>query len=216
MTWISPTDRMKVTVPEGENDGMIVKRFTVTEEDMRGVRAYRLAIAGRSIRPGTYTKLTDDGHFWMSDTPAERRDHVPAVNKIESLQAKRILINGLGLGMVLQAALSFDHVEHVDVVEIDKRVIDLVGPHYTKDPRVTIHHADAFEQARQWPKGSRWDVVWSDIWPTINTDDLPDHFKLAYTYGRRSSWHGAWVHDDLLYRREQERKEDRLREEWFS
>lgn len=209
-------DRMTVDVPEGELDGMRVERFTITEEAARGVQAMRLAMRGRSIRPGSYTKLTGDGRFWMSDTPAEKRDHVLAVDKIESLKAKRVLINGLGLGMVLQATLSFDHVEHVDVVEVDERVIKLVGPHYLKDPRVTIHHADAFEQARHWPRGMRWDVVWSDIWPDIDADDLPDHFRLAYTYNRRSEWHGLWVHDQLLYLRDVERRNEARMREWLS
>lgn len=211
-------DRMTVDVPEGEVDGMIVKRFTVSEDDARGVQAMRLAMSGRSIRPGTYTKLIERGQYgpWMSDTPAEKHDHAEVVYKIMNLKAKRVLINGLGLGMIVQAALSFDHVEHVDVVEKDQRVIDLVGPHYLKDPRVTIIHADAFEQAKAWPKGTRWDVVYSDIWPDINTDDLKDHTRFAYTYARRSQWQGSWMHEDLVYRQEQERKEDRRMREWLS
>jgi len=215
---ITAMDRMTVDVPEGEVDGMIVKKFTITEEDARGVQAMRLAFTGRSIRPGTYTKLTERGAgIWMSDTPAEKRDHVVAVQKIEDLKAKRVLINGLGLGMVVQAALSFDHVERVDVVEADKRVIDLVGPHYLKDSRVRIHHADAFDKAKNgWAPGTRWDVVWSDIWRDLDADDLPEHFKLSYTYNRRSSWHGCWVHDDLLRRRDFERREDEQRRSWLS
>jgi spermidine synthase len=152
----------------------------------------------------------------MSDTPAEKADHYEAVHMIENLPAKRVLINGLGLGMVLKAALSFDHVEHVDVVEIDQRVIDLVGPHYLKDPRVTIIHEDALKQTKKWPKGTRWDVVWSDIWPDINTDDLADHTTFGYAYGRRSQWQGSWLHDRLISRRRQERAEEARYAEWMS
>lgn len=210
-------DRMTINVPEGELDGMSVKRFTVTEEASRGVGAMRLALAGRAVRPGTYTKLTGDGHFWMSDTPAEKTDHYEAVHMIEKLQAKRVLINGLGLGMVLQAALSFDHVEHVDVVEIDRRVIYLVGPHYRKDPRVRIHFADAFDKAKNgWSPGTRWDVVWSDIWPDTSTDDLDGHFRLARSYGRRSSWHGSWFREELLRARRREQKEETRERKWLS
>lgn len=201
-------DRMTVTVPEGELERMRVERFTVTQEAARGVAAFRLALTGRGIRPGTYTRLTEDDCFWMSDTPAEKADHYEAVRAIKKLQAKRVLINGLGIGMVLQAALSFDHVEHVDVVEIDERVIGLVGPHYEKDPRVTIHHADAYEQAKRWAPGTRWDVGWSDIWPTLCSDNLSGHARLNRSYGRRCQWHGCWVHDTLVYQREKERRED--------
>jgi hypothetical protein len=210
-------DRMTIDVPEGELDGLRVQRFEVKPGTVQGLR---LAMRGRPIRPGWYTRLVDgqgmDARFWMSDTPAEKYDHYQAIGMIEKLQAKRVLINGLGLGMVVQAALSFNHVERVDVVERDQRVIDLVGPHYLKDPRVTIIHADAFEQAKVWPKGTRWDVVWSDIWGDITTDDLPEHTKLARSYGRRATWHGAWVHDVLMLRRARERREKARQREWLS
>lgn len=188
-------ERMTVTVPEGEVDGMRVERFTIEPYDLNNLR---LALRdGRGTRPGTYTRLMDGNHLWMSDTDAEKRDHYEAVDKIWKLDARRVLINGLGLGMVLQAALSFDHVEHVDVVERDERVIKLVGPHYESDPRVVIHHADAYEQTKAWPKGTRWDVGWSDIWGDISTDDLAAMARMNRSYGRRCTWHGCWGQDTL-------------------
>jgi hypothetical protein len=204
---------MTVTVPEGEKGGMRVQRFTVAPGTTEGAR---LALRGRGVRPGTYTALRDHGHLWMSDTPAEKRDHVWAVHQIAKPDTRRVLINGLGLGMVLAAALSFDHVEHVDVVELDRRVIDLVGPHYTKDPRVTIHQGDAYEVARTWAPGTRWNVGWSDIWQDITTDDLPGHARLNRSYGRRCDWHECWVHDDLVYRKSMERREEKRLADWLS
>lgn len=186
-------DLMSVDIPEGELDGMSVKRFTVEADSIGGMRQ---ALKGRPVTPGTYTKLTGDGKFWMSDTPAERSDHGPFLHKALELKAERVLINGLGLGMVLRAVLSFDHVRHVDVVEVDKRVIKLVGPHYAVDPRVHIHHADARE--KNWPVGTRWDVGWSDIWPNVSTDDLSDMTKMNRSYGRRCTWHGCWGQERLI------------------
>lgn len=209
----STFDRMTVTVPEGELEGLSVQRFTFDPQSIAGVRA---RMSGRSIPAGTYTRLVTRDTFWMSDTPAEKRDHAEAVFQISNLGARRVLINGLGLGMVLAAALSFDHVEHVDVVERDARVIKLVGPHYTTDPRVNIVHGDAYEVARGWPAGTRWDVGWSDIWPELNPDDLADHARLSRSYGRRCTWHGCWAHDLLLRRAAQERREIKRYEEWMS
>ncbi|MBD3004648.1 hypothetical protein [Streptomyces sp. 5-10] len=189
---------MTVTVPEGELGGVRIERFTV-EEDSPG-RAY-LALRGRGIPPGTYTRLFGDGTLWMSDTPSEKRDHLEPLHRISSSKAERILLNGLGLGMVLQAALTFDHVKRIDVVEKDERIVKLIGPHYMKDPRVVIHHADAYEQTKKWPAGTRWDAGWSDIWADVSTDDLTDMARLNRSYGRRCSWHGCWGQDILKYSR---------------
>jgi hypothetical protein len=188
-TMTSPYDAMTVTVPEGAIGTLRVKRFTVEPDSFENMRlAWK---GGRQTRPGTYTALYDGGRLWMSDTDAEKRDHMEAVRAIQSRQAKRVLINGLGLGMVLAAALSFEHVEHVDVVEVDERVIELVGPHYA-GPRVTCHHADAYEQAKNWPAGVRWDVAWHDIWPDLCEDNLPLMTRLHRSYGRRVDWQQSW------------------------
>lgn len=212
MTGVNFHERMTVIVPEGEVDGLRVERFEIkaiddwTDADegrtdvVAPLEVLRMERDGRGSAPGWYTRLVDanepDVHgrslVWMSDTDAEKRDHFEAVVGIYHLDAKRVLINGLGLGMVLQAALSFDHVQHVDVVENDPRVIKLIGPHYTADPRVTIHEADAHEQMLVWPRGTRWDVGWSDIWPDISPENLPDMEKFSRSYGRRCRWHDCW------------------------
>jgi hypothetical protein len=220
--YISHTDRMTVDLPDSSVGRYHIRHFTVKPGSVQGMR---FAMQGRPIYPGTYTKLVvgkdpDDpwstARLWMSDTPAEKRDHVPAVAMIDFLKAKRVIINGLGLGMVLKAALSFDHVEHVDVVEISEEVIKLVGPHYTDDPRVNIIQADAYEQAKAWPTGTRWDVGWSDIWMDMDTDDLAGHARLNRSYGQRCQWHECWVHDLLVARRRAEREEERRWEAWHS
>jgi predicted membrane-bound spermidine synthase len=126
----------------------------------------------------------------MSDTDAEWRDHSEAIYRIQRAETRSVLINGLGLGMVVQAALDTDHVERVDVVEKDQRVIDLIGPHYTRDPRVTIHHGDAY--TIKWPVGAYWDVAWSDIWLELNADNLDGMATLRRRYARRTGWHDCW------------------------
>lgn len=208
MSYVSYTDRMQVTVPEGEVDGLAVQRFEVRGGELWNLRA--ALRDGRACVPGVYTRLIDynaegkgsaPGLLWMSDTTAERDDHKEAVARIQMSKAERVLINGLGLGMVLQAALSYGHVRHVDVVEADERVIKLVGPHYTADPRVNIIHADAYAQIKNWPtspKGERWDVAWSDIWPTISADNLDGMDRLHAFYRKWSGWHGMWQRRQCL------------------
>jgi hypothetical protein len=223
MTPVNFHERMTVTVPEGEVDGLRVERFEIkaiddwTDADegrtdvVAPLEVLRMERDGRGSAPGWYTRLVDanepdvHGHslVWMSDTDAEKADHMEAVRAIEVYEAKRVLINGLGLGMVVNAALSFDHVERVDVVEADERVIKLVGPHYLKDPRVNIIHADAYEQMGAWHNGLpiRWDVAWSDIWPTMSADNILGMDQLHTYYRRRTQWHGMWGRKECLKQR---------------
>ena len=146
------------------------------------------------VWPGLYTGLYLDGELWMSDTPDEITDHMGAISEIERVGG-RVLINGLGIGLVLAAALAVEGVEHVDVVEINRDVIDLVAPFYA-DPRVTIHHGDALDI--DWPLGTRWNVIWSDIWPTITAGNLAEFEVLRTKYAAMADWHGFWAEVEVL------------------
>lgn len=201
--WRTYQDRMTVTVPEGEVDGLRVVKFEIQPNNLENLR--QEIRYGRGTVPGWYTKLVDantieNGHprMWMSDTDAEKGDHAKAVATIQMLKASRVVINGLGLGMVLAAALTYDHVRQVDVIETDDRVIKLVGPHYTADPRVNIIHADAYDQIHAWSSGTRWDVGWSDIWPTMSSDNLPGMDRLHAFYRLRCQFHGMWGRKECL------------------
>jgi hypothetical protein len=197
-------DAMRVTVPEIDEDGVRVRRFTVGRYDLQNIR-YALR-EGRGCHPGQYTRLDVDGQLWMSDTTAEQRDHMEAVHAMIDREARRVLINGLGLGMVVSAALALPFVEHVDVVERDARVARLIGPHYTASGRVTVHVADAYEQMKRWSTGTRWDVGWSDIWPDMSEDSLPDMARLNRSYGRRCGWHRCWGRDTIIAHRNADRR----------
>jgi predicted membrane-bound spermidine synthase len=140
----------------------------------------------------------------MSDTPAEWRDHREFVWRLEDPRVRRVLINGLGIGMVIKAALHMPHIENVDVVERDERVIKLVAPHYA-DPRLTVHHDDAL--TARWAPAVRWDAIWNDIWPSISPDNLPDMARLHKRYARRANWIGSWCRETCRWMREQERKQ---------
>ena len=183
----------RVSVPEGCAGDWRVSRFVI-EKETPGVLHY--AFHGRPIAPGTYTRLTRGEDVWMSDTPAEVRNHLEPIYYAKyAPEGARILINGLGLGVVLQAVLRNPNVAHIDVVEKAREVIDLVGPHYCTDPRVEIHHADAYEIS--WPKGYGWYMAWHDIWKDVSTDNLEGMGKLHRKYGKRVSWQSSWQRHEL-------------------
>jgi hypothetical protein len=200
-------DLMAVDVPEGEHGRLAVTRFD-TRDPQYAIENMRYALDGRAPIPGVYTHLSIGGRTWMSDTTAERRDHIgPAVEVAD--RGGRVLIGGLGLGMILRVALlahtvSTSAVTAVDVVECDEDVIALVGPHYqamAADHGVdlTIHHDDMMKI--KWPPGTTWDVAWFDIWPDLCVDNLQDMARLRRSYSRRSGWCDCWGRHILLRER---------------
>ncbi len=192
--------RLASAVPEGTSGAWAVQCFTVSEDEAK-FDALRSAMHGdsRHTPPGTYTKLVCNGHVVMSDTPDELRDFRYFVHRA----CGSVLINGLGLGCVVQALLAKPEVSEVTVVEISQDVINLVSPTLC-DPRLTIICADAYEW--QPPKGKRWNFVWHDIWTDLCTDNLALMGKLHRKYGRRCDMQESWCHALLKYRRSQERR----------
>ncbi|MBX3096177.1 MAG: hypothetical protein KF812_04890 [Fimbriimonadaceae bacterium] len=82
---------------------------------------------------------------------------------------KKVLVCGGGEGATLWQALQHNTVEHVDMVDLDEELIDMVKVHMKEwhhdcfdDPRATLVHQDA----RKWVedhKGANYDVILSDL-----------------------------------------------------
>lgn len=98
----------------------------------------------------------EHGEIVMDDSLPELRRHLP----IWMAAKGRVLKTGLGLGCVVRGLLIKPEVEHIDVVEIDERIITICGAEFADNPRVTIHHADAHEFDFH---GLSWDYIWHDI-----------------------------------------------------
>lgn len=191
----------KVDVPEGHIGDWTVERFEITKE---AARLYKLqaALQGhgyRAVRPGSYTRLVCRGQLIMSDTPAEIRDHLGIIGRATG----KVLLNGLGLGLVLHACLRKPDVDHVAVIEIAPEVINLIAPHLYEQfgNRFTIYEANALTWKA--PKHSRWNVVWHDIFDSICTDNLPVMTHLKRRYGGRCDWQGCWA--EYEHRRQKSR-----------
>lgn len=182
---------MRMDIPAGTSGEWSVEKFTVSKEDERlgHLRAmFSSSSRGRYVPAGTYTRLRCNGSTVMSNTPDEIDDFYEFLHHATG----NVLINGLGLGVVLDACLAKPEVTHVTVVEVSEDVINLVGIHFQKKhgDRVTIVQADALEYKP--PKGSHFDAVWHDIWTDICADNLPEMKKLHRKYGRVADWQGSW------------------------
>jgi len=199
----------QVTVPEGRSGNWRVERFEITK-DFAKIFNMRELFGGRRrvVYPGTYTRLLRYGTVVMSDTPAERRDLIHLVFHAKG----EGLMNGLGLGVAVQAVLKKPEVTHVTVVEISEDVIKLVGDHYLDmfPGRLTIVNADALEYKAE--KGKRFNWCWHDIWDTICLDNLETMSKLHRKYGRRADWQWSWCRDQI---KRLQRKENRQNAGWW-
>jgi hypothetical protein len=125
------------------------------------------------------------GYTIMDDSDKEIRRHMAAI-----LAAKgRVLKTGLGFGCFVRACLLKPEVEHIDVVEIDPEIIAHFGAEFAGNPRVTIHHADAFEFPVD---GKHWDLAWHDIYCQGNDGLQGLHVKLIKRYRKHCDRQGAW------------------------
>jgi hypothetical protein len=189
-----------VTVPDGTRGAWTVDTMTLTDDDVMfsNLRAARDGNHYMICPPGTYKRLKHKARGCvMSNTRMEIRTAMDAYIHAHG----RVLINGLGLGMVLEGILSKDAVTHVKVVEIEQDVLDLVGPHFTKDPRVVIVQGDAYTYKPA--KDEKYDYVWHDIWDDINSDNLALMGKLTRKWAQRAAAQGVWSQKEA--RREQRR-----------
>lgn len=180
-------EKLSVEVPDGICGDYRVETFTVDAKESEETRLFSL-FRGRDayIPPGEYKRLMRKDTVVMSNTPMEVRTNS---NFIQNAKGK-VLINGLGLGMVLTAILNKPEVESVTVIEAAEEVINLVAPVYTCSPRINIIHANAFDYKPL--KGQRFNAVWHDIWDFISADNLPEMRKLHRKYAQRSDWQGSW------------------------
>jgi len=182
----------KTQAPEGMSGDWRIEHFSISKDEA-SFNNMRMSLkpgqGSRWVKPGNYTRLMCGRSVVMSDTRAELADHSEAADKFFG----DVLINGLGLGIITEAALRKDSVSHVTVVEKSMDVISLVEPYLIEkwgEERLVIIRADAMTYKP--PVGSRFDAVWHDIWTHICADNLTSMKTLHRRYGNRACWQGSW------------------------
>lgn len=178
--------KVELNLKSGESGEWKLKRFTVTPQ---GAKMHNLGeiFSGRSrfILAGEYWGLFRNGKVIMSNTPSEINDHWKFIREASG----KVLIGGLGLGMVLKCLLDKKSITKVTVVEKSPDVIKLVASAYTDDPRVEIINADIF----QYKPTERYDCAWFDIWDDISGSEYPEMKKLHRRYARYVGWSDSWL-----------------------
>jgi spermidine synthase len=185
---------MAPIIREGERGRAKVDHFTITGREFMGFRRYD------HIAPGTYARLFVGGDVMMSDTQMEQMTNWSALRRADG----RVLIAGLGLGMLLLPMLRKPGVTAVHVVEREPDVIRLIEPQIRKAAKsharkLTIHEADA----HTWEPpsaGRQFETVWLDIWGSCSTDELKEMRDLRRRYRRwlvPGGWLGSWWWEHL-------------------
>lgn len=190
--------RIDVIVLEGVSGPWRIQAFRVSEQEseMTLARAKITGAINEFVPTGNYKRLVREETVVMSNTPMEIRTNRAFIHRAKG----KVLINGLGLGMVLSAILEKPEIESVTVVEASEDVIKLVGPSFCDDSRVRIVHACAFEYQPE--QGTFFDAVWHDIWDEISDENLPEMHKLHRKYGQRANWQGSWARAECEVLRE--------------
>ena len=189
--------KIDLNLQEGKSGVWELRKFSVTKEEARN-HALRCAINGypeRAVQEGEYYKLTRNGCTVMSNTPAEVNDHTNFIRAAEG----KVLIAGLGLGMVLQEVLKKDSVTKVTVVEISKDVINLVANSY-QDPRLEIINEDIFN----FKPTEHYDFGWYDIWDDISGDEYEEMKKLTRKLSHYISNSDCWCKNESRKRAKHE------------
>ena len=165
--------------PNIESKNWILRTFEVTNDDW-----YHIVHHG--ILPGKYVSLNSKNNTFfentcmMSDTPMERFTNQDFINMAED----RVLIAGLGIGMVPVTLAQKDEIKHITVIEIDSEIIELVEPLIRKyvpnHEKIEIIQADAYEFPKTYT-GKKYDYLWLDIWPEFpNTEADVEMFESLF------------------------------------
>ena len=149
--------------------------------------------------PGVYTRLRDNKkqETIMTDTPMEIRSNMYFVAAAHG----KVLIAGLGLGLILMSIQDKEDVESICVVEIHKEIIDLVTKQLPLNDKVKIIHADIFKFNLK--KGTKFDIIYFDIWNDISGDNYAPtkilHRKFYRFLNRENprAWMDSWRREDF-------------------
>ncbi len=144
---------------------------------------------------GRFMGLKVSNTLVMTDTEMERRTNDEFIRRAHG----RVLIAGLGMGVVLFPLCEKKEVTHITVVEKSRDVLALVipqlPPYMREDVRFDI--ADIFE----YEPDTQYDCIYFDIWPSVNSDNYPEMKRLFDKYKPHQTAHpdrymSAWRIND--------------------
>lgn len=129
------------------------------------------------IPSGKFIRLTNRGEVVMSDTSMEKRTNANFVRNAHG----KVLIGGLGIGLILLVIQDKEEVEQITVVEKNREVIELVGRQLPLNSKVTIVDDDVFTYKPLF----KYNTIYMDIWNYVNEDVYQEEMKPLISRYRR-------------------------------
>ena len=189
---------MQDIIPEGELGNARVEHFTISKEEahLYSVRAiWNRDYMGRYVEAGDYCRLRVGEALMTSDCGGERWSALDIVREAHG----KVLIAGLGIGMILCRILPKPEVEEVTVVEISQDIIDLVEKplreYLGKDAdKLEVVLQDIYEFKPE----HKYNTIFFDIWGDYSGDTYEDTKKLHRKFQRcldrsDSPWMESWM-----------------------
>jgi len=132
------------------------KQLVSVKSDFQRIDIFESQEFGRFLTLDGFMMLTEKDEFIYH----EMITHVPmAVNP----KAKKILVIGAGDGGTVRELVKYEHIKRIDMVEIDKMVVDVCREYLPKtankldDGRVRIYYEDGLKFVRS--KTNEYDIV---------------------------------------------------------
>jgi len=122
---------------------------------------------------GKSIELFIDGLLWMSNQPQEIKN----IERVVKTAKGNCFVGGLGLGLVVQELLKIREVEHVDVVEINREVIETCSRRVI-DKRVSIYEGNA----KTFFPNSSYDWIYYDIWLSPTLEEIEECKTASFPY----------------------------------
>ena len=179
--------------------------FRESENLLYNLRVVRDAGQIFRMYDGDYVRLSVGNELVMSDTPMERISNTTFVQKANG----RVLIAGLGLGMIINNIVDKDDVTEVIVIEKHQDVIDLIEPKIAHS-KLKVICSDIFDWKPQ--KGEKFDTIYFDIWAEITEENLTEikllHNRYKGNLNRVNprSWMNSWMKEYLQKRKKREQR----------
>lgn len=165
----------------GRRGDWSIEPFSVTAEE---ATQYKLNSKRRDSKlvAGHYVRLIERGMVWMSNTPDEYEDHREFIRDARG----RVLVVGLGMGLVIRELLDKKTVDCVTVVEKEFDVISMVAPALMKKygARFNLVCCDLWSW---WPAPhtyGRFDCAWIDVWPDYSVDMMSEFRRARNHIGK--------------------------------
>lgn len=184
----------KANFPEGVSGEWVLEHFEVPPSPFADPTIDTRPVWARTP-PGRYTRLRRGHEPFMTDMIDEWWTQLSAIEEARS-RGGRILITGLGLGLIAEAILEPPEgsVERITIVERSDDVMRLVAPHLLAryPDRLEIVSGDAFTWTP--PAGVHYSVCWHDIWPNPRDPACRAEIqRLEARYAPWCDWQGSWT-----------------------